>query len=517
MPDDARRFLMDRINYERAQSMPCSEEAFKLDRMRELLNRLGNPQQGMPIVHVAGTKGKGSTSAMLAAVLSAAGFHSGLFTSPHLDRVEERITLDARPCSAEDLTALLEQIRPVVEAMDRAAAEKKPPEYGPTYFEIITAAALLHFAQCRADAVVLEVGLGGRLDSTNVCTPVVSLITSISFDHTKQLGATLAAIAAEKAGIIKTGVTVVSGVTTDEPREENRRLARQNGCQLIEQGVDFDFVYRPPLHLEQADSPARIDFRYLQRDTENLEEKGEESIALEMRIASPRSCHPERSEGSAVNAEEILRYAQDDKNTAYDNLAIRLLGRHQAANAAMVLATVEQLRRIGWKIPEVAVRRGLAEVKWPARVEVVARRPAVVLDAAHNAASIGALVEALAESFSVERRWLIFATTQEKDLRGMLSQLLDAFDRVIFTRYQNNPRGVPPEQLQALAVELREAAAKETQKTGVRTADTTVVSTPTDAWNMVHQLAGPDDLICITGSFFIAAEMQRLIAAKPLG
>ena len=183
----------------------------------------------------------------------------------------------------------------------------------------------------------------------------------------------------------------------------------------------------------------------------------------------------------------------------------------------MVLATVEQLRRIGWKIPEVAVRRGLAEVKWPARVEVVARRPAVVLDAAHNAASVGALVEALAESFSVERRWLIFATTQEKDLRGMLSQLLDAFDRVIFTRYQNNPRGVPPEQLQALAVELREAAAKETQKTGVRTADTTVVSTPTDAWNMVHQLAGPDDLICITGSFFIAAEMQRLIAAKPLG
>ncbi len=451
--DDARRFLLDRINYERAQSMPCSEEAFKLDRMRELLNRLGNPQQGMPIIHIAGTKGKGSTSAMLAAMLSAAGFRTGLFTSPHLTHIEERITLDAKPCAALELTALLEQIRPVVETMDRAAAEKKPSEYGPTYFEIITAAALLYFAQHRADMAVLEVGLGGRLDSTNVCTPVVSLITSISFDHMKQLGTTLAAIAAEKAGIIKPGVPVISGVTNDEPREVIRTIAEQKGCRLIEQGIDFDFAYRPPLHLEQADAPARIDFRHLQRDTEKMKEKGEEAIALEMHIASPRICHPERSEGSAVNAEEILRYAQDDKNTAYDNLAIGLLGRHQAANAAMALATIEQLRHLGWKIPEAAIRRGLAEVKWPARVEVVARRPAVVLDAAHNAASIGALVETLTESFSVEKRWLVFATTQEKDLRGMLSQLLVSFDHIIFTRYQNNPRGVPPEQLQTLAIE----------------------------------------------------------------
>ncbi len=462
---------MDRINYERAQSMPCSEEAFKLDRMSELLDRLGNPQQGMPIIHIAGTKGKGSTSAMLAAMLSAAGFRTGLFTSPHLTHIEERITLDAKPCAALELTALLEQIRPVVETMDRAAAEKKPSEYGPTYFEIITAAALLYFAQRRADMAVLEVGLGGRLDSTNVCTPVVSLITSISFDHTKQLGATLAAIATEKAGILKPGVPVISGVTNDEPREVIRTIAEQKGCRLIEQGIDFDFVYHPPLHLEQADAPARIDFHHAGND-------------LELSKENPPAIH-------------------------LQDLAIGLLGRHQAANAAMALATVEQLRHMGWKIPEAAIRRGLAEVKWPARVEVVARRPAVVLDAAHNAASIGALVETLTESFSAEKRWLVFATTQEKDLRGMLSQLLVFFDRIIFTRYQNNPRGVPPEQLQALAIELQEGG-----EARGRAVATKVIATPAEAWNEVQRLANPADLICITGSFFIAAEMQELIKRR---
>ena len=236
----ALRFLMDRIDYERTLSMPCSEEAFKLDRMRELLRRLGDPQNRMPIVHVAGTKGKGSTAAMMAAVLSAAGYRTGLFTSPHLDRVEERIVIDGQPCSAEELAALVELVRPAVEALDRETEVEKGtgpicrndpegaahklelspcPPLGPTYFEIITAAALCHFARRRVDAAVLEVGLGGRLDSTNVCTPAVSIITSISFDHVKQLGDTLAAIAAEKAGIIKPGVPVVSGVTADEPRK----------------------------------------------------------------------------------------------------------------------------------------------------------------------------------------------------------------------------------------------------------------------------------------------------------
>jgi dihydrofolate synthase / folylpolyglutamate synthase len=469
----AQRFLLDRIDYERAQSMPCSEEAMKLDRMRELLRRLGDPQAEIPIVHVAGTKGKGSTSAMLAAVLSAAGFRTGLFTSPHLDRIEERMAVDGRHCSTDEFVELIELVRPAVEALDQAAINGtgliSAPPLGPTYFEIVTAMALCYFVRREVGAAVLEVGLGGRLDSTNVCTPCVSIITSISFDHTKQLGETLAAIAAEKAGIIKPGVPVVSGVTDDEPREVVRRIARQSGCRVVELGVDFDFDYRPPRHLEQAASPGHLDFR---------------------RLSDPKA--------------------------AWQDIAIRLVGRHQAANAALVLAAVEELRRIGWNIPEAAVRRGLAETVWPARVEVVARRPTIVIDAAHNAASIEALVEVLDESFSARRRILIFGTTQEKDLRGMLDRLLGRFDHVIFTRYVDNPRGVPPEDLSALAAQLVSAGPLAGDGPGVKTPSIEIAANPAEAWAAVHRLAEPDDLICITGSFFLAAEMRRQLALRPL-
>ncbi len=467
-PEGPLRFLLDRINYERCLSMPDAEEAFKLDRMRALLRQLGDPQNRLPVIHVAGTKGKGSTAAMMAAVLSRAGYRTGLFTSPHLDRVEERIVVAGQPCSAEEFAALVELVRPAVEALDRAAAQSDPPDLGPTYFEILTAAAFCYFVRRQVEVAVLEVGLGGRLDSTNVCTPLVSLITSISFDHVKQLGHTLAAIAAEKAGIIKRGVPVISGVTADEPREVVRDIARRNGCRLAELGVDFDVEYLPPQHLEQGPLLAHFDFRY-------------------------------RAAGHS------------------GDVAVGLLGRHQAANAALVWAAVDELRQRGWTIPETAVRRGLAEVVWPARVEVVARRPTVVLDAAHNAASVAALVEVLAESFVARRRWLIFATTQEKDLRGMLEQLPGRFDELIFTRYLDNPRGVPPEELQSLAADLAVGSPRPLagEGPGVRAVRTRIAPTPAEAWDIVHRLATPDDLICVTGSFFIAAEMRRQLTARP--
>jgi dihydrofolate synthase/folylpolyglutamate synthase len=466
----ALRFLVDRIDYERTQSMPCSEEAMKLDRMRELLGWLGNPQDEIPIIHVAGTKGKGSTSAMVAAMLSAAGHHVGLFTSPHLDRVEERIAVDGQPCSAEELADLVERVRPAVEAMDRTAGS----EHGPTYFEIVTAMAFDHFRRRGVDAAVLEVGLGGRLDSTNVCSPCLTIITSISFDHTKQLGETLAAIATEKAGIIKPGVPVVSGVDVDEPRAVIRHIARQNGCRLVELGVDFDFEYHAPHHLELAPSPAQFDY---------------------------------------VKPRPLVAELPATTDRGFTSVALGLLGRHQAANAAVALAAVEELRQSGWEIPETAIRRGLAEVVWPARVEVVARRPTVVLDAAHNVASIAALVEVLDESFSAARRLLIFATTQEKDHRGMLQQLLGRFDHVIFTRYSNNPRSVPPEELLALAREISPLPLGEGP--GVRVVTLEIVATPADAWDAVRRMAAPDDLVCITGSFFLASEMRTQIAGRP--
>ncbi len=444
---DALQFLFGRIDYERMSVLPYWE--LKLRQARELVERLGSPHEQLPIVHIAGTKGKGSTGAMIATVLTAAGYRTGMFSSPHLDRIEERLAIDGEPCSSEEFVELIERIIPVVEEMDRSAAACDPPEFGPTYFEITTSAALLHFAQRKVDAAVVEVGLGGRLDSTNVCTPRVAVITSISFDHTRQLGNTLDAIAREKAGIIKPGVPVVSGVREDEPRSAIREVCRQRDCRLIELGVDFDFDYRPPKNLQRGPACGELDFRYTA-----------------------------------------------DGSDAYARLPLALPGSHQAANAAVAIATLGELGRTGWDVPPEAVRKGLSETVFPARVEVVARRPAIVVDGAHNGASIAALADTLRESFSVDRRGLLFAATQEKDVRRMLQHLLDDFDEVLFTRYQTNPRAMPPEEVASIAREL----------TG-RQYD--VVADPSDALAQLRRWAGPDDLICITGSFFIAAELRR--------
>jgi dihydrofolate synthase/folylpolyglutamate synthase len=338
---------------------------------------------------------------------------------------------------------------------------------GPTYFEVLTAMALLHFAGEKVDLAVLEVGLGGRLDSTNVCNPLVSVITSISFDHTRQLGNTLAAIAGEKAGIVKRGVPVASGVTADEPREVIRQVCRRRRCRLVESGVDFDFSYRPPGHLERAAAPSRMDFKFL---------------------PSPFGRRP--------------CFARCPGGEGFQNLPLPLIGRHQAANAAVALAALEELRRRGWNVSEEAIRRGLAGLCWPARVEVAARRPTVVLDAAHNAASVEALVETLGESFSARRRLLVFAATADKDLRGMIAPLLAHFDEIVFTRYLSNPRAVPAEELATVALELSGRQYP-------------VCPHPASAWEAMHQLATPADLICVTGSFFIAAEMRRQLAARP--
>ena len=191
----ALRFLLKRINYERNPVAAQTMRHFKLDRMRKLLDELGNPQQRVPVVHVAGTKGKGSTATMIAAVLSSAGFRTGLYTSPHLNCLEERWRIDGQNCTQRDLVELVNQLRPAVRKLEQQTAVI------PTYFELTTALAWLHFAKARTDIAVIEVGMGGRLDSTNICHPLISVITSISLDHTQQLGNTLAAIATEKAGI----------------------------------------------------------------------------------------------------------------------------------------------------------------------------------------------------------------------------------------------------------------------------------------------------------------------------
>ncbi|HTU27034.1 MAG TPA: folylpolyglutamate synthase/dihydrofolate synthase family protein [Pirellulales bacterium] len=449
--DGAIAFLLGRIDYERMLSTAYGERDLKLERMHELAARLGHPEQAMKIVHIAGTKGKGSTAAMTAAMLSAAGYRTGLYTSPHLARLEERMTVDGQQCTPDEMVALVGRVAGAVAEMDRSAGGS---ELGPTYFEIVTALALLHFARRQVDVAVLEVGLGGRLDSTNICRPLVSVITSISFDHTRQLGNTLSAIAGEKAGIIKPGAAVVSGVLTDEPREVVVAAAARHGCRLVQLDRDFSYEYHTLGPLDEDGARPTIDFEY---------RLGGETLA-------------------------------------YRGLELRLIGRHQGANAALALAVMVELAGAGFDVPDAALRRGLKTVEWPARLEILSRRPLVLVDAAHNVASIEAFLQTLEQSFSARPRTLIFATTCDKDVRGMLALLLGRFERILFTRYQNNPRGLAAADLAALAAELGHPNCE-------------VAADPQAAWEAARRSTPAGGMIAITGSFFIAAELRPVVLA----
>jgi dihydrofolate synthase/folylpolyglutamate synthase len=441
-------FLYGRLNYERL-GMPKVASELRLGRMRRLLRRLGDPQDGLKIIHVAGTKGKGSTAAMLAAALSAAGVRTGLFCSPHLHALEERFNIDGRCATPDEIVALTTAVRPAAAELD--AGDPHPRQRALTFFEITTAMGLLHFARKHAGAVVLEVGLGGRLDSTNVVRPVVSVITSISFDHTRLLGNTLAAIAGEKAGIIKRGRPAVSGVRDGEACEAIERVARRRHATLYTLGREFDYEY----------------------------------LAPEAPLVRP--------EAGRVRA----RTWRSDWGT----LELPLFGAHQAHNAAVALATLDVLAGSGLGVDRAAVIRGFAGLQFPARVEVLGEAPWLIIDGAHNVASALALAETLRTSFPPTRRTLVFGTTRDKDLRGQLRALLPLFDTVIATRYVENPRAVAPEDI-AAAIDV------EGGPTAVIAAD------PAEALALARRLTSTRELICITGSLFLAAEMRALVLGK---
>lgn len=444
-------YLYSRLNYEWL-GMPRIPAELKLGRMRRLLRRLGDPHLGLSIVHIAGTKGKGSTAAMMAATLSAAGVRTGLYSSPHLHRLEERFVVDGKLASPAEVIALVDELR---EAVDRVESEDvRCQECRLTFFEITTAMGLLHFARRKVGAVVLEVGMGGRLDSTNVVHPLVSIITSISFDHTRQLGNTLGAIAGEKAGILKRGRPAVSGERGDEAREAIRRVVAQRHCRLRELGTDFHFEAITPEPPLTRPTPYRAAVRTWRRD--------------------------------------------------WGTFLLPLLGPHQAHNAAVALAGFDALAEVE---PRLAagpddVARGFASLKWPARVEVLGHRPILVIDGAHNGASAEALAETVQTCFPPGPRTLVFGTTRDKDLRGQLQALLPLFDEVIATRYVENPRSVSPETIVSAVLML-----------GGRTAH--LAADPAEALDLARSLTPPDGLICVTGSLFLAAEARAAVLNLP--
>jgi len=441
-------FLYGRLNYERV-GMPRASSELRLGRMRRLLRRLGDPQDAHRIVHVAGTKGKGSTAAMMAAALTASGVRTGLFCSPHLHRLEERFAIDGELPGPDELVALTEAVRPAVAYLDEHGPHYR--QRGPTFFEITTAMGLLHFAQRKAGAVVLEVGLGGRLDSTNAVRPLLSVLTTISYDHTRQLGTTLSSIATEKAGILKRDCAAVSGVRGDEARAPIHRIARQRRVRLRELDHDFHYVFQRP---------------------------------------DPTLKHPAAG-----------RVAVQTWRTDWGLIELPLIGAHQAHNAAVALAGLDVLAEEGLPASRDAVVRGFATLSWPARIEILGESPWLVIDGAHNVASAQALADSLQTCFPPLRKTLVFGTTKDKDLAGQLQVLLPLFDTVIATRYVENPRSVPPEEIAAAIERLDGVCAW-------------VAPDPAEALAAARRLTATEELICVTGSLFLAAETRALILAQ---
>ncbi len=459
--ESALQWLLGRIDYERRMDVPYTERSFKLDRMRTLAAGLGNPHHQLRIVHVAGSKGKGSTASMVSTVLTAAGFRTGRFTSPHLLNLEERICINGTPVSTNQLIALIRRVSLVVSELDQKAISTNS-DLAPTFFEVVTALALLHFHQERVDMAVLEVGLGGRLDSTNICNPAVSAITSIGLDHTRQLGKTLEAIAAEKGGIIKPGVPVVIGA--DQPRVQDvlTSIAADRGCETYVLHRDFEVTHRMPEPASALETLETFDFSW-----------------KHARLKTP----PQQ-----------LRHLQ-----------VSLLGRHQVHNAAVTVAIIHLLAEQGMTISESHLRTGLLHTKCPGRVERIGHSPIAILDVAHNSAAIAALVQSIDSHFPVPRakRTVIFAGTKGKDIHEMLQQLIDWAGEIVLTQYLDNPRGVTTAEVTAIAEKI--AASSCTPATLLS------AHTPKDAWHLARQHADKDRLVCITGSFFLAAELAPMV------
>ncbi len=422
-------YLYSFVDYER-DPRPRDAVNYDLRRMEELLARLGNPHRRAKTVHIAGTKGKGSVAAMVASALTASGYITGLYTSPHLRTFNERIRVDDQLIPDGDVMDLTDQLRPEVEAVNKKAA------YGLlTTFELLTALGFLYFRQKGVDFQVIEVGLGGRLDATNVVQPEVCVITSISLDHTDVLGDTLAEIATEKAGIIKPGSVVVSspqfpeamGVIEKTVREQKARLVRVGG-DITWQGLGFTSSHQ--------------------------------SLRVQGRLSS------------------------------YE-LTIPLLGQHQLENTAAAVAALEVLIEKGAHISGDGIMKGLRQVNWPGRLQVLNRRPLVVADGAHNPYSARLLKQALEQYFDFKRAILIIGLSYDKDMPGIVSELAPLFDSVIVTR-STHPRAA------ATAPVIAEFSRR---GVSARVAEGLSAALP-----MALSLAGEHDLICVTGSLFVVNE-----------
>ncbi len=441
--EQALQYLFTTTDYEKQQRLRYNVSTFDLDRMHALLKGLGDPHKKLKCVHIAGTKGKGSTATMLAKMMEANGYKVGLYTSPHVTTLHERIVINSTMIARKELHDLVNRIQPVTEKLRKDGVE-------PTFFEIFTAIAFLYFTDNKVDLAVIETGLGGRLDSTNVVTPEVVGITSISMDHMNLLGNSLDSIAKEKAGIIKKGIPVVTVPQDPAAMKVLKKHATNVKAPFIVTGKDVDFSYR-------------------------FESSREHGPHTRICLTTPSS--------------------------RFEHLRVPLPGEHQAINCGLALAMLDRLKSQGYTIDDQKAVTGLHTVSMPGRMEMVFNDPRILVDAAHNAASIRALIAAIGQHVPYDSLIFIFGCNSDKDVRGMLTELQYGADKVIFTR-SNSPKAVLPMDLAEMytdicgkmcqtALSLREA---------VRIAKSAVTR---------------EDLICITGSFYLVGQAKEMVAPSP--
>ncbi len=431
------RYLFDRTDYERQSRLRYNVTTFNLDRMNAFLKRIGNPHKKTETVHIAGTKGKGSTATMLARMMEANGYRVGLYTSPHVTTLHERIAINSKMITEREMLSLINRVHATVEKMAEA-------DDAPTFFEIMTALAFMHFADKEVDIAIIETGLGGRLDSTNVIKPSVIGITSISIDHQNLLGDDIHSIAKEKAGVIKKGIPVITVPQDPLAMRALRRQANSVKAPLRVTGRDIDFSYR-------------------------FESSREEGPHTRICVTTPTS--------------------------KFEHLRVPLPGEHQAINCGLALAMLDKLKAQGYEIDDDKAIRGLNKVSMIGRMEIICNDPRTIVDTAHNAASIRALIQAIGQHVPYDSMVMIFGCNKDKDIDGMLDQLRYGADKVIFTR-SNSPKAVYP---QDLADRYTEICGKMCQ----------TAMTIREANRIARSAVSREDLICITGSFYLVGQAKE--------
>lgn len=432
------RYLFDRTDYEGQGKLRYNVTTFDLDRMNKFLKAIGNPHKKIKTVHIAGTKGKGSTAAMLGKMIEANGYSVGLYTSPHVTTLHERITINSEMINNKMMLGLMNRLHPIIEKFNAK-------DDSPTFFEIMTAIAFMHFSDKDVDLAIIETGLGGRLDSTNVVDPEVVGITSISIDHQNLLGKTLDSITKEKAGVIKKGIPVVTVFQEPEAMRVLKKSAISQKAPLAVTGKDIDFSYR---------------------------------------FESSREDGPH------------TRLCLTTENSHFEHLRVPLPGEHQAINCGLALAMMDSLKKQGYAFDDQKTIMGLSDVKLAGRMEMISADPRILVDAAHNAASVRALIQAIGQHVPYDSMIMIFGCNNDKDVRGMLSELQYGADKVIFTR-SNSPKAVFPSDLAEMYTEI---CGKMCQTT----------LSLKEAIRMAGSAVSKEDLICVAGSFYLVGQAKKL-------